>query len=197
VAGPAVLTALRRARAGRVALEVDGRPWRVVPDEVALAAGLRAGLVLDRAALRRLRRELRRVEAMEAAARVLAHRDLARERLGERLLRAGVAAGDRERTLASLERAGVVDDARLAHSRAGVLAARGWGDEAIRARLEAEGIREEERRDALAALAPEPERAVEVADGEVDRRRAAALLTRRGFSPDSIDAAVGFLDADG
>jgi hypothetical protein len=77
VAGSAVLTALRRARAGRVALEVDGRPWRVVPDEVALAAGLRAGLVLDRAALRRLRRELRRVEAMEAAARVLAHRDLA------------------------------------------------------------------------------------------------------------------------
>ena len=197
MAAPVVLTALRRERPGRVALELDGRPWRVVPDEVALAAALRPGLVLDRVALRRLRRELRRVEAMEAAARALSHRELARERLEERLVRAGVPAGDRERTLESLERVGLVDDGRLARSRAAALAARGWGDEAISARLEAEGIRDEERRDALAELACEPDRAAEIARHEAERGRAAALLARRGFAGDSIEAAVGFLDADG
>jgi len=197
MAEPAVITALRRAGPGQVALEVSGQPWRVVPEEVALAAGLRAGLFLDRDALRRLRRELRRVEAMQAAVRALSRCDLTRERLEERLARAGVSARQRERTLASLERAGVVDDGRLARSRAATLAARGWGDEAIVARLEADGIPEGERRDALAALPSEPARATELAAGEADGRRAVALLARRGFSQDSIEAAVGFLDADG
>ncbi|MGH3041065.1 MAG: hypothetical protein ACRDNG_04895, partial [Gaiellaceae bacterium] len=73
---PPTLTAVRRARPGRVELEVDDRRWRVVPDAVVLRCGLAAGVELDRPLLRRLRRELRRAEALEAATRTIARRDV-------------------------------------------------------------------------------------------------------------------------
>lgn len=93
------LTALRRARAGSIALEVDGRPWRTVPDEVVLACELVAGVALERPLLRRVRRELRRAEADAAAARALARRDHSRRALEQRLRRRGVSAQDAEETV--------------------------------------------------------------------------------------------------
>ena len=45
-------------RSGRVALEVDGAPWRTVPDDVVVRARLALGQRLDRPALREIRREL-------------------------------------------------------------------------------------------------------------------------------------------
>jgi regulatory protein len=190
------LTAVRRERPGRVALEVDGTPWRVVPDDVAVACGLAPGLALERPLLRRLRRELRRAEALGVATRSLARRDLSTRRLRERLDARGIRAPEAEAALATLRSAGVVDDARLARGRAAALAERGWGDEAVAARLEREGIGTESARAALAELPPEPERAAALAATAVDRRTAWRLLARRGFSPDSIEDAVGVLDED-
>ena len=40
------VTALR-ARGGRVAVELDGRPWRVVPGTAVLEAGLAVGCPLE------------------------------------------------------------------------------------------------------------------------------------------------------
>lgn len=191
------LTAVRRQRPGRVALEIDGRAWRVVPDDVVARCGLAPGVTLERPLLRRLRRELRRAEALEAATRSLARRDLSARRLRERLDARGIRAPSAEAAVASLESAGIVDDARLARSRAAVLADRGWGDDAVAARLEQEGIGPEPARAALAELLPEPERAAALAAGASDRRAAWRLLARRGFSPDSIEHAVGVLDENG
>jgi hypothetical protein len=60
------VTALREDRRGRVAVELDGRPWRVLPAGVVVRAGVVEGRALDRPALRLLRRELRRDEALLA-----------------------------------------------------------------------------------------------------------------------------------
>jgi SOS response regulatory protein OraA/RecX len=191
---PPRITALQRVRAGVVRLEVDGRPWRAVPDEVVLRCGLAPGVELERPLLRRLRRELRRAEALGVASRTLRRRDLSAARLAERLERAGVAAAPTRETVALLAAAGALDDARLARARAASLAERGWGDRAISARLAGDGIGAEDVADAIEALPPERERADSVAAKISDRRKAWSTLARRGFSPEAIDEVVGALD---
>ena len=185
---------MRRSRAGRVALEVDGRPWRVVPDEVVVRCGLAAGRELERPLLRAIGRELRRVEALEVAARALSRRDLSRKRLAQRLEIRGVAVRERETTLATLAEAGIVDDARAARARAAALAERDWGDAAVEARLEADGFPSQLVRAALSELPSESERARAAAAGAVNPRKVRAHLARRGFSADAIESALGPLD---
>jgi SOS response regulatory protein OraA/RecX len=188
------LTRLRRARPGRIALEVDGRAWRVVPDEVVVRCGLAPGVELDRPLLRRFRAELLRAEALETAARALARRDLARRGVEERLRGRGIPPATEEAALETLTSAGLVDDARVARARARTLAERGWGDAAIAARLEQEGIAETEAAGALAGLTPESERAAELVARKSDRRRAAQFLARRGFAFETVEDLVGPVD---
>lgn len=193
----ATLTALRRSSSGGVALEVDGRPWRTVPDDVVVRCGLHAGLALDRARLRSLRTELQRAEALATAGRALAQAPLSRRRLGERLRRRGVAPSAERTAVATLTSAGLLDDARLALERAQGLAERGWGDLAVASRLEREGFEEKEVREALSALPPEASRAAELARklGKV-RAKTWGALARRGFAPEAIEDALGALDAE-
>src|SRR5262245_11985191 len=115
------VTALRAAGRGRVAVELDGVPWRTIPLEVAVRAGGASGVVLDRPRLRILRRELRRGEAVARAARALRARDRTAHELDARLARTGVRAPERAQAIATLERAGLVDDPRVAASRAAAL----------------------------------------------------------------------------
>jgi SOS response regulatory protein OraA/RecX len=152
---------------------------------------------LERPLLRRLRNELRDAQALAAAGRVLRRRDVSREALESRLARAGVSAGSRARAVATLADAGALNDQRLAEQRAAFLADRGWGDEAIRARLQSEGLGAEDVEAALAALDPETERVVRVVAGMRDRRKAWSLLARRGFDPDVVAEAVATLDEGG
>jgi hypothetical protein len=112
------VTALREDRRGRVAVELDGAPWRVLPVDVVVRAGISQGRSLDRPALRLLRRELRRAEALHVAGRALRHRDLSRRLLAERLERAAVSPAAAAESLETLERAGLVDDGRVACARA-------------------------------------------------------------------------------
>lgn len=188
------VTGLRRARPGVILVELDGAPWRVVPDDVVLRCGLASGLELDRPLLRRLRTELRNAEALALAGRALRRRDLSRRRLAERLERAGVAPAAEGHALVTLTDVGAVDDARLARVRAASLAERGWANTAIAARLAADGIAEAEARAAIEMLPPEAERASRAIAGVGNRRKAWALLARRGFDPETIEAALGPLD---
>ena len=190
------LTGLRRVGPGQVELEVDGRPWRTVADDVVVGARLSAGTLLDRSVLRRLRRELRHAEARAVAARALARQDVSARRLGERLERAGVAPTTAKNTVARFAAVGLVDDARLAHARAEALASRGYGDAAIAARLEGERLDWECVRAALAVLPPESERARRLAAAEREPSAVARRLTGRGFAPETVEEVVGLLDAD-
>jgi SOS response regulatory protein OraA/RecX len=130
---------------------------------------------------------------LDLAVRALRARDRSAQELDDRLARAGVSAAERVETLATLERLGYVDDARVAAARAEALAARGYGDAAIRADLERRGVGEEPREAALAALAPEAERARDLARREGATSRTARRLAAKGFSPETVEAAVGFV----
>jgi SOS response regulatory protein OraA/RecX len=181
-----VVTAVRPGRRGRVLVELDGAAWRELPAEAVAAAALVPGLVLDRERLRRLRRELRRREALGVAGRALAARDASAAELEARLRRRGVPPAARREAQAALERAGLLDDGRFAERRADALARRGAGDALIRDDLERRGIERALVERALAALEPEHERAARlVASG-----RSARWLAARGFAEETVAAAV-------
>ena len=152
----AYVTALRRERAGRVAVDLDGAAWRSLPLEVVARAHLEVGHELDRFRARTIRRELRRHEALAASARALRHRDLSARRLEVRLERRAVAPADRARALETLTRAGLLDDERFARGRATALAARGYGDAAIGFDLERQGVAAELATAVLEELEPGP-----------------------------------------
>ena len=190
------LTALRRVRPGLVALEVDGSPWRVVPDEVVVKTGLARGAPLDRPLLRRFRTELRRAEALRAAGRQVARGDVARQRLEQRLVARGVRPADATTAVDTLARAGAVDDERLARTRASNLAERGWGNAAIIGRLHQAGISGEAVEGALADLASESVRAARLVV-DLPARTAVAVLARRGFDPELVEEWSAGLDVEG
>ena len=185
-----IITGLRERKRGRVAVELDGRPWRVLPADAVVRAGLAVGRPLERPTARELAREVRRARALAAATRSLAASDRSERALEQRLARAGHSAAAREDAIASLGRAGALDDARLAESRAELLARRGYGDSAIRADLRRRLIDAETVAHAVASLEPEPERLRRALDGQ---RVTPALLRRlsgRGFARDTVDDVV-------
>jgi regulatory protein len=182
-----VVTGLRERKRGGVAVELDGRPWRVLPADAVVRAELAVGRQLDRSTARELARGVRRAKALAQATRTLATSGRSRRELEQRLARAGHAGVAREEALATLDRAGLVDDARLAEDRAQSLARRGYGDIAIRADLRRRQINTESATSAVDSLAPELERARDLLEG---RRVTPALLRRlagRGFSRDTLN----------
>jgi SOS response regulatory protein OraA/RecX len=185
------ITALEPDRAQRhVLVELDGAPWRRVPLEVAVRAGLATEVELGRPELRRLRRELRRAEALDAAARALRHRDRSRRALRARLKAAGIAPAACEEALDTLTSAGIVDDDRFAFTRAAALAERGSGDAFIRADLSDAGVAGDAIMAAITALDPERERAARLVAARGETLATARWLARRGFSGDAIEAAL-------
>ena len=190
------ITALRAPRPGRVAVELDGAPWRTLPLEVVVRVGLLVDEELDRPRLRLLRRELRRHETLAAAGRVLRHRDHSARELDRKLAHRGASAAERVSALETLERAGLVDDVRFAAERARILAERGWGDAAVRADLERQGVAAEVVAEAIQALEPERERAARLAARRGGGVRAARWLAARGFDADALEEMIAD-DRDG
>jgi regulatory protein len=130
-------------------------------------------------------------DPLELAARALRHRDRSRHEIDGRLARAGGDDAARAEALETLERVGYLDDGRFASSRAAALAARGYGDEAIRADLEGQGVAPEPLAQALAALEPEAERAAALLARHGRDARGAARLTRKGFPAELVADLLG------
>jgi SOS response regulatory protein OraA/RecX len=181
------VTGLRERKRSRVAVELAGQPWRVLPADAVVRAGLRVGRQLDRAAARELGREIRRAKALAAATRTLAASDRSRQALEQRLIQAGHSAAAREDAIATLDRAGLLDDARVAVSRAELLARRGYGDAAIRADLRRRSIDSEAVTDAVEHLEPELARARPLLEGRSVTPALLRRLANRGFSRDTLD----------
>jgi SOS response regulatory protein OraA/RecX len=182
-----IVTALRERKRNRVAVELDGRPWRVLPTDAVMLAGITVGRPLDRPAARELAREVRRAKALAAATRSLTASDRSQRALEQRLARAGHSAAAREAAVASLARAGAIDDTRLAESRAELLARRVYGDSAIRADLRRRQITPEVAASAVAALEPELERLRRTLENECVTPALLRRLAARGFSRDTLD----------
>jgi SOS response regulatory protein OraA/RecX len=185
------VTALRAHRGGRVAVELDGRPWRVVPLEAAVKAGVDIGQELDRPRARRLRQELVRLRTLGVASSALRRSDLSAARLAERLERAGGPPRERRQVVEMLERVGVVDDVRVARTRATILAERGYGDGAIDADLARKGIAAAVRAEAIRALPAELERLQRIVERRGTGPRTARFAAQRGFGEEAVDAAGG------
>jgi SOS response regulatory protein OraA/RecX len=90
-----------------------------------------------------------------------------------------------------------VDDTRFATARADALAARGYGDDGIRHLLEADGVATAAAEAAIAALAPERERAARLVARLGASAKTAAQLQRKGFTEDALDSALQGSFADG
>jgi SOS response regulatory protein OraA/RecX len=133
---------------------------------------------------------------VDLATRALRHRDRSRKQIDDRLERSGFGDERRAETLETLERLGYVDDARFAAGRAGSLAVRGYGDEAIRALLRAEGVTVELADGAIAGLEPEAARARALVSKLGASPRTFTGLRRKGFSEDAVEAAGGFAEVD-
>ena len=185
------VTRLAVERRGRVAVELDGKSWRTLPVDVVARAGLTEGRALDRPALRLLRHELRRAEALGVAGRALRRQDLSKRGIAERLARASVAPAAVEESLAVLTRAGLIDDARFAGTRAGNLAERGYGDAAIRHDLGRQGVAPEVIQQALESLEAEAERARRLVERRGPGVKTARYLASKGFGEEALEAAAG------
>jgi regulatory protein len=192
-----VVTALREKPRGRVEVELDGAPWRLVSSDAVVRSGLVIGRALDRDTARTLGRELRRADALARATRALRPRDRSRKALDDRLTRAGVPASARQAALETLERVGLVDDARVAATRAQALAERGFGDAAIRHDLEQEGVGPELAEQALASLEPELDRARALVKRRGADARTGRWLAGKGFEAASVEEALGGFEARG
>jgi SOS response regulatory protein OraA/RecX len=182
-----VVTGLRERKRGRVAVDLDGRPWRVLPANAVVRAGLAVGRPLDRPMARELAREVRRAKTLAAATRSLAASDRSERALEQRLARAGYSAAAREEAIASLARAGAIDDSRLAATRAEQMARRGYGDAAIRADLRKRQIEPEAAAGAVAGLEPEVVRLRRLLEAESLTPALLRRLSARGFSRDALD----------
>jgi regulatory protein len=177
----------------RVAVELDGRPWRTVPLEVVAAEGLAVGVELDRKRARALARALRRHRAERVAVRALARREHSRATLEARLVRSGVPADQREEVLGRAARAGLVDDERFAAIRARHVADRGSGDLLVLHDLERHGIDDARAREAISGLEPEAERAAGIVAARGVSTRTIRYLASRGFSEETLEALVADL----
>ncbi len=191
-----VVSGLRELRSGRIAVELDGARWRTIPADVVVRVRLGVGEELDRPRLRELARELRRARAVEIGLKVVSRREQSTAELDRRLRHQGFAPGLREETLNRLEHVGLVDDERYAMRRAESLSERGHGDQAIRWRLERDGVAHETASKAVAALPPERQRARLVVAARGAGPQTARELARRGFGEDAVEEALGHPVAD-
>ena len=185
------VTALRERPRGQVDVELDGALWRRVPADALVRAGVSVGRRLDRETARALARELRRARALDVAVQALRHRDHSRRSLEERLARRSVRPDASDQALAALERSGLVDDGRVASTRARALAERGYGDAAIRFDLERQGLADGLVETALAQLEPEPARARRLVERRGADARTGRWLAGRGFASESVEDVLG------
>ncbi|HET9725513.1 MAG TPA: regulatory protein RecX [Gemmatimonadales bacterium] len=201
-----VLTALEPdpRRPGTLRVDLDGVRFGAVPAELADAAGLAVGRVVDDAMHERLTAGADAEAAFRTLLRALERRSFARVDLARRLVRKG---HPRPAVEAAVERAfglGLLDDAAFALSYVQTRSIRGRGPARLTRDLLAMGVDRSLIDRALAAewpdgsdrtripLALATKRAAQLGDlpRPVKRRRVLAYLARRGFAGREITELV-------
>ena len=129
-------------------------------------------------------------QALEAALKALSRRELSHAELVARLERSGIDSEDAELASSRLTQAGYQSDERAAEERARVLAARLHGDLAIRVDLRRRGLSEVYVDSALEGIDPELDRADALARRSGSAEQLARALHRKGYTDDTIEAAL-------
>lgn len=191
-----------KTKQGRYALfDEEGAFLFSVDGDTLAQSGLRAGTVLDGAALADLRARSDTRRAHDKALSYLALRDHAAGELYEKLCRT-FDARDAAAAVADMERLGLLDDEKYARARARALAARHKSAREIRADLARRGVARETADAAVDALGCDETDACralieknylrKLAAGRRDL--VAAALARRGFSYGAIRDALACFD---
>ena len=198
-----IVTALRAARRGGVALHVDGEYVCVVSESLVARWRLFKGRELDESDVAEIRRASSAERVMGDAYRLLGHRARSRDELRRRLLAKEHDEPAVEDALERLAADGFLDDAAFARSYvADKRRLQSWGTERIARGLRELGVSQTAIDEALGAGGGEEgdelDRALAVlrrrgAPGQpldAARRRAFQALQRRGFSATVAYAAV-------
>jgi regulatory protein len=127
---------------------------------------------------------------VQAALRLLRHRDRSLAQVDRALRARGVEDSVRADALATLTRTGLVDDDRFAERRAAMLAGRGAGDALIAHDLKAAGVPPDVIDDAVAALEDEHARARRIVRRRGASPKTARYLAGKGFSEDVVREVV-------
>ena len=196
MAAAPVVTALTLRGRSRVAVALDGRPWRVIPAEAVYTVGVHVGAELDRATARALGRELRRLEARGRALRALRARDHTAASLEQRLADRGTAEALRRETVADAREAGLIDDRRYAQGRAEALVRRGAGNLLIADDLERHGVSPANVRETVEGLEPEATRIATIVRERGLSGRTVRYLAARGFAEEAVESLVATLAAE-
>ena len=129
-------------------------------------------------------------QALEAGLKALSRRELSHAELVARLERSGIDSEDAELASSQLTQAGYQSDERAAEERVRVLAARLHGDLAIRVDLRRRGISEVDVDAALEGIDSELDRADALARRSASTEQLARALHRKGYTEDTIEAAL-------
>jgi regulatory protein len=129
-------------------------------------------------------------QALEAGLKALSRRELSHAELVARLERSGIDSEDAELASSQLAQAGYQSDERAAEERVRVLAARLHGDLAIRVDLRRRGISEVDVDAALEGIDSELDRADALACRSASAEQLARALHRKGYTEDTIEAAL-------
>jgi regulatory protein len=127
---------------------------------------------------------------VQAALRLLRHRDRSAAQIDGELEARGVGEQARSEALETLRRTGLLDDGRFAERRAAALAEHGAGDALIAYDLTAAGVEPPVVDSALAALEDEPERARRLVARRGASPKTARYLAGKGFADDVIREVV-------
>jgi len=125
--------------------------------------------------------------AHAAGIKALSRRELSRLELTERLEQRGFAPEAAEAAVAELARAGYQSDERTANERARTLAARAYGNLAIRADLRRRGLADRDVAAALERVDSEPMRAAALVRRTGGGTKLAHALHRKGFTEETIE----------
>jgi regulatory protein len=127
------------------------------------------------------------MDAFEAGIKALARKELSRNELATRLKRAGFERDDALLAVDELAEAGYQSDERAATERARAMAARRYGDIAVRADLRRRGIADDTIEVALAGIVPEAERAEALSRRTDSVSRFVQALRRKGYTEGTIE----------
>jgi regulatory protein len=188
----------RRPRARSIAVLLDGSAWLRVGEEELLELGVGDGDALEPARVEAVELALARTRARRFVVRSLAARAQSVAEIRAKLERRDVPPAVAQEAIDLATGYGYLDDAVLAAQLARGQRARGYGRRRAAQTLRARGLPDAVAEPALAEAYGDDETAEALAalgrrsfgEGDAGRRRAAAFLARRGFSPASAWAAV-------
>ncbi len=203
--GDGLITSLtvRRNRADRTVVCLEGGSEFELASVLVEKAGLRAGFLLGAEERERLVREDEPYRALSRALHLLAARDRSRREVERRLKEIGFDEEVIAETTAWLEGLGYLDDARFAQHYAAEKLRMGWGPRRISAELARKGVERGLVDDALDAEGDNAQAALEgneallgllrrrfgaqfAADADAAERRLAGYLTRRGYDWETV-----------